>query len=109
MALFLSGPRVSVTLQTVTRTADGLGGFTESWANTETFNAILNPMLPKEAKEYGKDTAIGMYNMYIEVNGRTINEQNRILYGTEQLKIIGVLNPFGQDLFYKLGLERQIV
>lgn len=103
--LFLQGPRVSVIHKRVTRVSDGVGGFTESWGTIETFNAILNPVSAKEKIEYGKDTVTRMYKLYIEVSGRTITEQDRITYDSNDYKIIGIENPFEQNLFYKIILE----
>ncbi|MDH5664749.1 MAG: hypothetical protein OEY10_00425 [Nitrosopumilus sp.] len=101
----LLGPRVTVTQKRATRTPDGLGGYTESFGTVETFNAILNPMREDEAQRYNKDTTDTMYNMYIEVSGRTILTQDQIIYGSKTLEVKAVLHPMHINFFYKVILR----
>jgi head-tail adaptor len=105
----LCGEKVSVIIQTNTPVADGMGAEVPSWANTETINAILQPISGGEAYLQGKDSVIANYRMWIDAKqedrtSRTLTEDQRILYGSRAFKILFVANQLEQGSSYVVDM-----
>jgi len=90
-----TGPKTTMILQTVTRTTDNMGGWTESWANTETMKGILKKYRGDERVVSGKENVFRDY--LFTVNGktalraaRTITEAQRFLYGSRTFDIVAI-------------------
>ena len=81
-----------VILQTVTQSTDGGGGFTDSWANTDTLWAGIEELTGSEGFE-GQQTAASLSHR-VTLRYRTgVTPQLRLLYGSRVFKINAVLNP----------------
>jgi len=97
----LIGPKVSVTQQRATRVADGIGGFTETWAAVETMNVTLSPMSETEKLQYSKDTTTTIYTLHVDHGGRDIRTQDRFLYGAKVLNVIAAPIPMSMLFMYR--------
>jgi SPP1 family predicted phage head-tail adaptor len=80
--------RYRVIIQTTTRTTDGGGGFTESWADTVTVWARVEEMQGLEAFEAMQVASRLAYR--ITIRKRTVTPQQRIKYGSKILRIKSV-------------------
>jgi len=87
-----------ITIQTRTRTADGEGGFTETWADGDTIPAAIYPIQARQQFEY--DTINVHATHRIEVRGLvSVSETaNRIKYGTRYFEILTVENIQERDV-----------
>jgi len=77
------------TLQTVTRTGDSQGGWTETWNNTHTSVACrLSPLQTQlvEAEEGGQVQAASRWVLTIAHN-QTIDETMRVVHGSDTYEI----------------------
>jgi len=114
LAMNLPGPKISVIHQTVTRSADGMGGFTTSWANTETFKALMvaRGQLTREMVKYEKDTVVADHTLYCmgkkpDNTARTITTDDRIKYGTRLFDIEFVDNVANLGDYIQLSLTER--
>lgn len=78
--------RHRVTIQTLTQTADGQGGFTDAWADTQTVWAAVYPMSASQRLDYN---TVGVdANIVVKVRGRiSIGEKQRIKFGTRLFEV----------------------
>lgn len=109
----IPGPKVTVKKQTVTRIADGYGGYTETWGDIETFSAVLASMSWTEKQLYDKETAVNMFTLYCDSlkanrTARSFTIADRIVYGSRVFEIVGVDNPFQLNQVIQLSL-REVV
>lgn len=88
MALQAGKLRERVTIQTVTRTSDGGGGFTEAWANTATVWARVEPLTGREAFE-AMQVASTMSHRVV-IRKRTVTPQQRVIWKGKTLRINAV-------------------
>ena len=96
-----------VILQTQGGTADGMGGFTPSWSNTETIWADIMPASASERTQ--ADKVIGDITPIIIVRYREITSPNmRILFGARVFNIVSVVNPDESGSYLKLMAREQI-
>lgn len=96
------GPKVTVTLQTKTKTPDGMGGWTEDWSDSGSFRAVLTPIRGPERLAADKLTVYATHRLYCD--HRAIVETNRIKYGERIFDIKFVSNPFSKDTILVLDL-----
>lgn len=87
-----------ITIQTRTRTADGEGGHTETWADGDTIPAAVYAIQARQQFEY--DTINVHATHRIEVRGRVeVSETtNRIKFGTRFFEILTVENIQERDI-----------
>jgi SPP1 family predicted phage head-tail adaptor len=78
--------RHRVTIQTLTQTADGEGGFTDTWADTQTVWAAIYPMSAAQMTDYN---TVGVdANITIKIRGKiAVGEKQRIKFGTRIFEI----------------------
>jgi len=77
------------TLQTVTRTADGQGGYTESWANTHTSVACrLSPEMGRSNPQAeGEQLQELTFWVLTVAHNQTIDETMRVVHSSETYEI----------------------
>ncbi len=80
-----------VILQTVTPTRDTGGGATESWATTATLWAEIEELSGSEA--FAGQQIASTLTHRVTLRYRSVNPQQRLLYGSRILKIEAVANP----------------
>lgn len=81
----------TLTLQTLTRTSDGMGGWTEEWADSGTFRARISPLTSAERLAQDKVTGITTHRIYCD--NMTVTIEDRIKWGSVYFEIIGIINP----------------
>lgn len=79
--------------QTVTLTADGLGGYTETWDDGTAFKGRLSSLPINESMSGDKLTVFASHKLFC--NSQSINEAARIRNSgsTRYFEIKGVINP----------------
>lgn len=88
-----AGPlRNKITIQSVTETSDGMGGFTEAWATYTTAYAEIKPVKGEEALEHKKLEHGLVHRIWIRYQPG-ITTKMRIVWGSRTMKIIGLRNP----------------
>ena len=81
----------TLTLQTVTLTADGQGGWTETWADSGSFRARICPLTSAERLTQDKTTGITTHRIYCD--NMTVSLDDRIKWNSVYFKIVGITNP----------------
>lgn len=81
-----------VTLQTVSNSADGRGGVTETWGDTVTLWAHIEELAGSEAFT-GQQIASNLTHRVTLRYRTSVAPQQRLKYGTRILKVISVRNP----------------
>ena len=101
--------REQITIQRVTRTADGVGGWTNSWATLATCWAAVRSKPAGEKQEEGRMNArtINAFTVYYDA-APTVAENDRILWGGETWNIRGVYRSGSSVLTVQLDAERGI-
>jgi len=95
MAIITTSPselNKRITIQSPTRTADGMGGWTEAWSTLATVWAAVWPVSAKEILQGGQTSMELTHRIRIRYRDGVLASQ-RILYGTRYLSIIGIINP----------------
>jgi SPP1 family predicted phage head-tail adaptor len=80
-----------ITLQSPTRTADGMGGFTVVWGTVDTVWAAVWPTSAREALEADKPQMTTTHR--IRIRYRTVDPSWRVQYGDRYFTIESILNP----------------
>lgn len=78
------------TIQTVTRTSDGQGGYTDSWANT--YTSVACRLAPEQGKyveslEGEQLTVITSWVLTVAYN-QALDETMRVVHGSETYEIV---------------------
>lgn len=81
----------TLTLQSVTRTADGQGGWTEEWGDGGTFRARISPLSAQERLMQNKVTGATTHRIYCD--NMNVSFDNRIKWGNYYFGITGIINP----------------
>jgi len=79
------------TRQTLSRTADGMGGWTETWSDDSTFQGRLGSLPAEERLASDKVTVYATHRLYC--NNLTISEEDRVKLGSRLFEIKAVRNP----------------
>jgi SPP1 family predicted phage head-tail adaptor len=80
-----------VTVESMTRTSDGMGGWTEEWSILATVRAAIWPKKMVEQVETGKRTATVTHQIRVRyLDG--IDEECRVVFGDRIFEVISVLN-----------------
>lgn len=80
-----------ITIQEATETSDGRGGFTEGWLDTMTCWACIEPLFAKQIFEYRSLNVNASHRIKVRAS-ITVEENNRILYGTRIFEVLTVEN-----------------
>lgn len=83
--------RHRIEIQSVTQTADGAGGYTESWATVATVWASIEPANGRE-KWMAMQTETYMTHVIMCRYQSSITTAKRILFGARKFDIVEVLN-----------------
>ncbi len=81
----------TLTLQTLTETADGQGGVTTVWADAGSFRARISPITAEERMMQNKETAKATHRVYCD--NMDVDFKDRIKWGLYYFEIIGITNP----------------
>ena len=84
------------TPQTVVRTADNTGGFTETWTDGTAFRGRMRPLSAQERLSADRVTAWATHRLYCSVDV-TIDETYRISFNSRTFEVKGVMKPSEQD------------
>ena len=84
--------KFELTLQSRVSTADGMGGFTVSWADTATIKADIMPLSMIERTQGERLIAESTHKLIARFRDITPTTQ-RLLYGTRVWNINSVVNP----------------
>ncbi len=81
----------SLTLQTVTETADNMGGITQVWADAGSFKARISPLTSQERILQNKVGQFTSHRIYCD--NMTVTTKDRIKWGDIYFEIVGITNP----------------
>jgi len=81
----------TLTLQSKTIAADGMGGRTESWADQGSFRGRVSPLNAQERLMQDKNTMTTTHRIYCDP--MTVTPKDRIRWGTYYFEIIAIINP----------------
>lgn len=90
-----------VTIKDVTRTADGLGGYTETETNVRETWASVFPFNGREQLNYGLELGERTYEITLRYNG-TLDQTNIIEYNSKRLRINSVVITDEANWEYRL-------
>lgn len=99
--------RTPVTIERLTRTPDGSGGFTEAWAAIMHPRVHLEPLSGTERQEADRRVATVRVRAYMRWTAN-IKESDRLVYGDTVHNILAALNLETRNLWLQLDLERGI-
>ena len=89
----MRGPKTTLTLQTVTKTVDSLGGYSESWTDSTTVKGVLTNTSGYERMiGAGKERVYSTHKFFCDYNSN-ITEGKRFKSGDRVFDIKFVLNP----------------
>jgi len=87
------GPKTTLTLQTVTKTVDDLGGYTETWADSATIKGVLtNTSGYERMVGAGKERVYSTHKFFCDYNS-SVSVGKRFKLGSRIFDIKFVLNP----------------
>ena len=88
--------RHKIELQSFTSVADGMGGFTETWAKVNYVRAAIWPVSAKEMIQAGAPTMTITHRIRIRYY-EDLTPAWRILFGTRYFSIESIINPNEQN------------
>lgn len=96
--------RHMVTVESMTRTSDGMGGWTEAWTTVATVRAAIWPKRMVEQVETEKKTATITHQIRVRyLDG--IDEDCRVVFGDRVFEVISVLNVEERNKTFDLMCE----
>lgn len=99
--------RHRVTIQSETRTADGAGGFTLTWADVATVWGAVEPLKGMERLRAQQIEAPVTHS--VTIRHRTdVSTKERIKFGTRLFNIRDVINPDERDRWLELLCEEGV-
>lgn len=81
----------TLTLQSLTGTADGQGGVTTAWADVGSFRARISPLTNQERLLQDRTTQVCTHHIYCD--NMTVTAADRIKWGDIYFDITGIINP----------------
>lgn len=96
--------RQRVTIQTLTKTADGIGGWTQSWATLATVWADLFPLSGREIYSQGQVQSPVTHKCVIRYRD-DVTTKHRVSYNGNPYNIRAVLNLNERSEWLELHLE----
>jgi SPP1 family predicted phage head-tail adaptor len=91
----------TLTLQTLTETADGQGGVTRAWADDSSFRARISPLTSQERLTQDKATNATTHRIYCDAMSVTF--EDRIRWGSYYFEIVGITNP--SEAYHHLEID----
>lgn len=99
-----------ITLQTVTRTSDGIGGYTSSWRNIAPAPMVwasVRPASAREALASDRMSASGL-SVFTIRNRADLNEVDRIVWRGDAYNIRAIRRRGGRELYLEIEAERGV-
>lgn len=93
----------SAKIQSVTQTADGVGGYTETWSTRATIPCRTRQLTENERVQYAKETTIRLERLYCDPV--TITTRDRIVIGSDVFDVLSVDDPHHMGLFLQVDME----
>ena len=90
-----------LTLQTLTETADGVGGVTTAWEDIGSFKGRISPLSAQERLQQDKTVMGTTHRIYCD--NMNVSPKNRIRWGTYYFEIIGITNP--SEAYHHLEID----
>lgn len=90
-----------IALYTVTRVADGMGGFTETPVKVKDTWGMIRPLSAREVLNYGLELGERNAEIKIYFDGE-IDQSNYIVFGSRNYRIRSVINPMEYGMEYQL-------
>ena len=90
-----------VSIQSVTQTTDGQGGYTETWATDVTVWAYIKPMKAYERMQAQKLETPLSHKVTIRYRSG-VTTKHRLLFGSRVFHIKGIINPDEANQFLEL-------
>jgi SPP1 family predicted phage head-tail adaptor len=99
--------RHRVTFQTLTRTPDGQGGYTSSWADMSTNPTVWGEVVPKSTPERFFSQAIQYQRTHqVTIRYRSdLTQEMRMLFDSRIFQIKGIRKPDERRFFLIIDLE----
>lgn len=110
----MTGPKINLTLQTVTLTTNNAGNFTESWATVKTIKGSLTLTAERDTREkfftdrnIVKSTHRFMFDYY-QLLGSSITEADRFYdsVNSDYYEILFINNIANKNRFYSVDLRK---
>jgi len=80
-----------ITLQSRTKTSDGMGGFTTTWSDVATLWAAVWPVSAKEITQADATVMLVSHRIRIRHRG-TLTSSYRIKFGAQYFNIVSIIN-----------------
>jgi SPP1 family predicted phage head-tail adaptor len=80
------------TPQTVTRTTDSVGGYTEAWTDGTAFRGRMRPLSNSERTSSDKVTVFATHRLYCDASV-TLTEADRVTFDSRTFEVRAVRNP----------------
>ena len=91
----------TLTLQSLTETADGQGGVTSVWEDVGSFRGRISPLTAQERLLQNKETMTTTHRIYCDP--MTVTPKDRIKWGSYYFEIIGITNP--SEIYHHLEID----
>lgn len=91
----------TLTLETLAKTSDGMGGFTQSWESAGTFRARISPISSQERLMQDKTAQVTTHRIFC--NNMTVTPEDRIKWGAVYFEITGIINP--SETYHHLEID----
>jgi len=101
--------REQITIQTEARSADGGGGYTQSFTTNFTTYASVKPLTGKEQYKRGQLHDTTMFEFVIRYRSdKTVTAANRILWGSRAFQVKSVINHLERDKYLVMRAEENV-
>ena len=98
------GPKTTLTLKRITKTADSAGGWTEALTTIKSIKGVLSTISGDERLSADKKTVIADYYFYTDYpRGFTITESDEFYLSTRKFKIL-YINNLGANMNKRLKI-----
>ena len=96
-----------ITFQRKTRVADGMGGYTETWADVYSVWAAVKAKAGREGRDEGRTNAtfVTTFTVYTMAD---LSELDRIVWNSERYNIRGILRQGERPLTTVIEAERGV-
>jgi len=100
------GRKKTLILLQLTDTADGMGGFTRTWAEKRKVEGVFTSLSDKERFYINdKKTVLSNYKFHVDYPiGITITEKDQFKLDTRLFEIVGIDNPGDQNIILTFSL-----
>jgi len=99
------GPKTELKLERKTLTADGQGGYIESWQQLRKIKGVLVPLKGNERFITGKTELFASHKFFCDYpKDLTITEKDRFTLGTREFEIKFIGDPAEQHIHLEIEL-----